>query len=100
MARIPNCDFKVDGCDDPKCRRGFCILEERTTDVRQVEEVQRTEELNRYIDKNLENETVRVAKEVLRKKFGRANHDRALMLSNDPRIIAEAKRRLRKRRLG
>jgi hypothetical protein len=26
MGRIPHCEFKEDGCDDPNCKIGLCIL--------------------------------------------------------------------------
>jgi len=26
MSRIPNCEYKDSGCDDPRCKRTFCVL--------------------------------------------------------------------------
>jgi hypothetical protein len=32
MARIANCEFQDNGCDDPRCKKTFCVLQKEEDD--------------------------------------------------------------------
>jgi hypothetical protein len=86
MARIAHCEFKEDGCNDPRCKVGSCILqnEENARASRKV--ASEAEEIRKEAEK--------LAIEILERKRLGPTQQLIKKLSEDPRVLVAAKRRI------
>jgi hypothetical protein len=87
MPRIPNCEYQDGGCDDPRCKIGLCILESEEIERRVASDKAEAEAVR------LEIEAV-IASLFSVRKVGKPTDAQLTRLRSDPRIIAEAKRRI------
>jgi hypothetical protein len=91
MSRISDCVFKGSGCDDPRCKRGLCILEREQGDRVLTREEAKAEEIRKE------------AKAVIVGMFYIKGHkkpttDQIKGLLDNPGIVEEAKRRITERK--
>lgn len=91
MPRISDCAFKEGGCDDPRCKRGLCILE-------------RDREARVVAREGAAAATIRTeAEAVIIDRFyiqGRKkpSPEQIARLSDRPEVVEEAKRRIAERK--
>jgi len=87
MARVSECDYAEHGCDAPRCKKGFCVIEHEDQARKSALEASETDAVRK--------EAVAVIGDLFRlKRRGRPTDGQITKLLANPKVIAAAKQRL------